>query len=292
MMPPASAGFRWTSLPHGQKWPLDKAFHHCHLIGQTWPVLWSGICSSVERLSSAKSAERKMRRKAMIANLLKKISHAGKQAGFTVAEAATVLSAAAILAGSAAPVVSEYIESARLTRTKHDLMVLGSAIQMYRVDTASNGFIQRGKIASGKKDMTTTVKMLVTNGDIPQMGPGGAAEWALPVDTQAVDTFQDHLITNTVGYTTSAGRTTGFAQASQGGFNAPYAWRGPYLNAPIDSDPWGNRYACNVLYLMPANANDVIVLSAGPDQAINSPFTKDGLVAEGDDIIYIVSGGR
>jgi type II secretory pathway pseudopilin PulG len=233
-----------------------------------------------------------MRRKVMIAKLLKKMNHAGKQAGFTVAEAATVLSAAAILAGSAAPVVSDYIESARLTRTKHDLMVLGSAIHMYRVDTASNGFIQRGKVGAGKKDMSTAVKMLVTNGDIPQMGPEGDPAWAMPVDGQVIDTFQDHLITNTAGYTTSAGRTTGFAQPSQGGFNAPFAWRGPYLNAPIDADPWGNRYACNVLYLLPANANDVVVLSAGPDQIINSPFTKDGLVAGGDDILYIVSGGR
>lgn len=228
----------------------------------------------------------------MISNLVKRFKVAGRQAGFTIVETATILSAAAILAGTAAPVMSDYIESARLIRAKSDLQILGSAIHLYRVDTAESVFLQKGKVASGKKDSSSVVKMLVSNGDVPQVGPGGDAEWATPSDGMTVDSFEDHLVTNAVGYVTSAGRTTGFAQPQQGGFNAPFAWRGPYLNSPIEGDAWGNRYAGNVIYLSTHNSNDVVILSAGPDEQINTPFTKDGLVAGGDDIIYVVSGGR
>jgi len=228
----------------------------------------------------------------MFTEMIKRISRKSRQAGFTVAEATIVISAAAILAGSATPVISGYVETARLARAKSDLQVLGSAIQMYRLDTAAYGFTQKGKVHAGKKDQSASVRIMVSNGDIPQVGPGGEPEWIAPFDGQAIDNFQDHLITNTPGYVTSNGRTTGFAQPSQGGFNAPFAWRGPYINAPIDADPWGNRYAANVIYLAPATAEDVVVLSAGADSLVNSPFTKDGLVSGGDDLVFIVSAGR
>lgn len=213
-------------------------------------------------------------------------------AGFTIAEATTVLAAAAILAGTVTPVMSDYINSARLSRAKNDLKVLGSAIHLYRVDTAESGFLQMGKAGLGQKDASSAVTMLVSNGDTPPLGPGGDPEWIAPVNGLSVDFFEDHLVTNSVGYATSADRTGGFAQPSQGGFNAPYAWRGPYVNGPIEGDPWGNRYASNVLYLSTFDANDVVILSAGPDEQINSAFTQDGLVAGGDDIIYTISGGR
>ena len=220
------------------------------------------------------------------------IKRACRQAGFTIVEATIVVSAVAILASSATPVISGFVEAARMTRAKSDLKVLGTAIQMYRVDTAESLFYQKGKVNSGKKDASVSVKMLVSNGDSPQIGSEGDSDWAMPYDGRLVDTFQDHLITNTPGYVTSNGRTAGFAQPSQGGFNAPFAWRGPYVNAPVNPDPWGNRYACNVLYLAPSTGNDVVLLSAGPDGSVSSEFSKDGLVAGGDDMILTVSGGK
>ena len=218
---------------------------------------------------------------------------AGHQAGFTIVEATIVVSALAILASSATPVISGFVEAARTTRAKSDLIVLGTAIQMYRFDTAESLFYQKGKVNWGMRDASVSVKMLVGNGDMPQVGPDGDPDWAMPYDGRLVDTFQDHLITNTPGYLTSGERAAGSALPSQGGFNAPFAWRGPYVNAPVNSDPWGNRYACNAIYLVPSTGgNDVVLLSAGPDGSVNSGFTKDALVAGGDDMILTVSGGK
>ncbi len=127
----------------------------------------------------------------MFTEMMKRLSRKSRQAGFTVAEATIVISAAAILAGSATPVISGYVETARLARAKADLQVLGSSIQMYRLDTATHGFIQKGKVQSVKKDQSTSARVMVSNGDVPQVGPGGEPEWMAPFDGQTVDFFQD-----------------------------------------------------------------------------------------------------
>ncbi len=97
-----------------------------------------------------------------------------------------------------------------------------------------------------------------------------------------------------------------FAGESSGGFNAEFAWRGPYITAPIDPDPWGNRYASNVKFLDPqadsANINaalgnddgngyeyDVVVLCAGPDEEVDSAIEVDGFTAGDDDMGVVVS---
>jgi hypothetical protein len=123
-----------------------------------------------------------------------------------------------------------------------------------------------------------TVEMLVGDGDIP-VSAIGATIWDNVVNPAAgtqVDFLERHLVTNTPGgagaYTT-AGATP---------------WRGAYINAPIDPDPWGNRYAVNVNFLRAATTNDTFVLSTGPDEEINTGFTQNGAVPGGDDIIVIV----
>jgi len=75
------------------------------------------------------------------------------------------------------------------------------------------------------------------------------------------------------------------------------------MTAPIDPDPWGNRYAVNVGFLDPvansANATaatingyeeDVVVLSAGPDEEVDTEWAVDGLTPGDDDILYTLSG--
>ena len=122
--------------------------------------------------------------------------------------------------------------------------------------------------------------MLVSDGDTPRtLGAGGSALWDDPVDpaaAQPVDFLERHLVTNTPGgagaYTTAGG--------------AP--WRGAYISAPLDPDPWGNRYAVNVLHLRTSTTNDVFVMSAGPDEEIDTAFTVDGATPGDDDIIAVV----
>jgi len=138
-----------------------------------------------------------------------------------------------------------------------------------------------------------------------------------------VDTFANHLIQNNPAdvnhqggageswerYRTPADMIAGdhssgvpgglqFDGTSGQGFNSEFAWRGPYLDA-VRPDPWGNRYMANVLWLtMPQGADSsgfirpVIVLSAGPDEEVDTHFDSiGGFVLGDDDIAYPVSYG-
>jgi hypothetical protein len=85
------------------------------------------------------------------------------------------------------------------------------------------------------------------------------------------------------------------------------------MTGPVDPDPWGNRYAVNVAFLDPSPTAvlggitatlavgsaigvldyprmDVFVLSAGPDEEIDTKSAQDGVVPGDDDFVYVVSG--
>jgi type II secretory pathway pseudopilin PulG len=170
------------------------------------------------------------------------------------------------------------------------------------------------------------VDLLVSDGDIPTLGSGVSSEtfWTQAVGAAGdpVDTLANHLVQNTPGDEAlgdtayrnpshiavgGGGTAIDFARAESGGFNAPFAWRGAYLRGPVSGDPWGNRYAVNVAFLDPSASTavtgtitgsftttdyprlDVFVLSAGPDEEIDTPSAQDGAVPGDDDFIYLVS---
>ncbi len=138
-----------------------------------------------------------------------------------------------------------------------------------------------------------------------------------------VDTFANHLIHNNPGggdnwngvgspwarYRTPAEMTSGdhssgqpnglqFDPSAGEGFNSDFAWRGPYLDA-VRPDPWGNRYSANVLWFtIPQGGNSsgfnrpIVVISAGPDEEIDTDFSSSGgFVVGDDDIAYPVAFG-
>jgi hypothetical protein len=126
----------------------------------------------------------------------------------------------------------------------------------------------------------TDVEILVSDGDIPrEVSATGSVEWQRPVDNASglVDFLERHLVTNNPrGNVANDYPTTG---------GSP--WRGAYLTAPVDPDPWGNRYAVNVEFLT-GGSDDVVVLSAGPDEQIDSDYQDNGLTAVDDDLIVLV----
>ena len=67
----------------------------------------------------------------------------------------------------------------------------------------------------------------------------------------------------------------------------PNGWKGPYFG--FGSDPWGTKYYLTASNLTPNGLYSAYVLSAGPDQAINTAFstarTTGPLTASGDDLI-------
>jgi hypothetical protein len=125
----------------------------------------------------------------------------------------------------------------------------------------------------------------------------GSALWQGTVDnaTGLVDFLERHLVTNNP----RGNAANAYAPSVLSG-----EWRGAYLNAPVDPDPWGNRYAVNVEFLgtggpPPCGVGggrggggnpcyDVVVYSAGPDEQIDTPYAGDPLLAVDDDLIVLV----
>jgi hypothetical protein len=88
-----------------------------------------------------------------------------------------------------------------------------------------------------------------------------------------------------------------------GGPRAGLGWRGAYISGPVGLDPWGFAYQASVVFLTPASnsttvsgegksgwSSDVVVISAGQNGSIATPFGATATSATGDDVIYVVRG--
>jgi type II secretory pathway pseudopilin PulG len=241
-------------------------------------------------------------------------------------EATIILSVFAILASISAPAVGAYLDAARQSRTRQDVQVIANAIREFIADNAESQFLINGSNGTASQPPTrpdgNRVNLLVSDGDIPALAAAVAGEtfWTLGVNGGTVDTLSNHLIENAPAEAAGnqyrnpsdivvgapGGNDIDFARSSSSGFNAPYAWRGAYLRGQVDPDPWGNRYAVNVAFLDPSATAaiagitagwafadyprlDVFVLSAGPDEEIDTPSAQDGAVPGDDDLIHLVS---
>ena len=199
--------------------------------------------------------------------------------GLSLIEITIVLLAMSIITAGVAPVAARVIDRTRLSRAVEDSEAIKTAVVMFVTDLGGAGFT--GFTVTGTSG-GTTVRMLVGDGDIPrELGAGGDALWQATVDNTGgtVDFLERHLITNNPrGSAANDYPNTGSDQ-----------WRGAYLDGPIDADPWGNRYAVNTRWMKDApRSNDVFVLSAGPDEQIDTPFAVNGIVPGDDDIIAVI----
>lgn len=205
--------------------------------------------------------------------------------GVTLIEATIVLMVVAILIGAAAPSGARAIDRARYARAVTDMEAIKTAITNFLTDGAgSQGY--DGFTIDGDQQ-GEPVDILVSDGDIPRsISLTGGAEWDDPVDNTngAVDFLERHLITNNPrGSALNAYDTAG-------GPNSGY-WRGAYLTGPVDPDPWGNRYAVNTERLWASEGLrdvDVLVLSTGPDEEIDTAYNTNFSVPGDDDIIVII----
>jgi len=203
--------------------------------------------------------------------------------GITLIEATIVLTAVAVLSAVAAPTLSRGIDSARLSRAVSDMEAIKAAIANFAIDIETGqGGTQAGFTINGQGN-GTPVDILVSDGDIPTLGPNGGTAWDDPVDntTGLVDFLERHLVTNNPrgsalnAYPIPAGAGEG--------------WRGAYINGPVDPDPWGNRYAVNTQRLITTPRDvDVIVLTAGPDEEIDTAYNVTNPVPGDDDILVII----
>ncbi len=249
------------------------------------------------------------------------------EAGLSLVETTIILTVLATLTAALSPAIATYVDQARQARTRQDVQVIGEAIQTFIDDNGEVMFLRNG--SNGASDETpptrisNRVDLLVSDGDIPTLATSVSTEsfWTQTVNLAEVDTLSNHLVENQPGnsdtqrYRTPAdiivsggGNNIDFTSADSAGYNAPYAWRGAYLRGPVSADPWGNRYAVNVGFLDPRASTsisgisgtcsyptdypkaDVFVLSAGPDQEVDTPSCQDGAKPGDNDVIFVVSG--
>jgi type II secretory pathway pseudopilin PulG len=186
--------------------------------------------------------------------------------GLTLLEVTFMITLLAALAAAMAPTLAVTVQSARAARALLDAQKIRDAINNFKV----NGFTIF--TSNGTQLAGNQVEFLYSDGDIPDVG--FSTSWRSTTAGSVNDFLEEHLILNS------------FSGASYSTAVAPI-WRGAYLNGPVDPDPWGNRYAVNVRYLGP-NVNDVVVMSAGPDEGIDSSDTGNPLTAIEDDILVLV----
>lgn len=220
--------------------------------------------------------------------------------GMSLIEATIVLLMVSIITAVAAPAASRVLDEARIAAAIEGAEAIKTAMHLWSDDlSAYDGFNTDGSLAS-----SDPVEMAVSDGDIPvEVSFDGDDRWTHPVcledqtlpfdfETPAcdpgnlfVDFLENHMVHNN-----PFGGNAGDAYDLSGG----NTWRGAYLDSPVDPDPWGNRYAVNVKYLQqPADTkNDTVVLSAGPDEQVDTDFEEDGITPGDDDIIVVIQRDR
>jgi type II secretory pathway pseudopilin PulG len=234
------------------------------------------------------------------------------EAGISLVEATIILAVVAILTAALVPSISAYVSDAQHAAARRDVEAIGSALSRMLSDVGEAWILRDGNGAAvtnpPSHGAANRVDLLVTSGMTPSVTTArvtAGADWDDPVDDAAVQRLDYFLVDNQPSNLAANGYRTASSMSVAGEFdpdsgslyNSEHAWRGAYMAGPIAADPWGTRYGVNVEFLSrtlgagPAgNVNDVIVVSAGPDGAIDTRFDTDGATG-GSDVLYVVSGG-
>ncbi|MEI6669460.1 MAG: hypothetical protein WCP29_15020 [Acidobacteriota bacterium] len=192
--------------------------------------------------------------------------------GVSLVETAAALAVSAVVAGAAVPAIQDYITQARFTRAIQDAHTIATAVARFEGDVLGQQANPRG---------WATFDLLVGAGVAPSIGTGGDPKWLRPTGSAMVGALDDQLVTNAVGYSTFPPRQANWIRG----------WHGPYLESGIGPDPWGRRYAINIRTLS-TGASCTVVISAGPNGLIETPFEGVVIVPGGDDVVALVAPPR
>lgn len=193
-------------------------------------------------------------------------------AGLSLVEVAIVVSVMAMITAVMAPAGMTLVAQARDVRVAHDCEAIRQAVVTMVSD------LGRTNLRIGGTG--TLVELLVTDGAVPEAAGPAESPWTRSLDASgAVDLLERQLILN------EPAGNPGYSWPTPTRAGGP-GWRGAYLRSGAGADPWGRRYAVNVRFL--GQKPDVLVLSAGPDGIVDTPFEARSLRYGGDDIAVLV----
>lgn len=222
------------------------------------------------------------------------------QKGLTLIEVSVILSVLAILSAFLVPAVSHFLQDASMLQAQNDVKVIASGLINFMNDTGQSPAMLGSCQPEFGND--SLIVVLAGPGRQPQTNQGRAPGKPRLRSSAAARRFHALSSDSTAGWLDErAGALEDFLQwnacelpLKRAGIG--FGWNGPYINNQLGPDPWGNRYLVNVGFLdTQAGAGDaegeargaVFVLSAGPNQIIETPFSQpvsDALVY-GDDIV-------
>jgi prepilin-type N-terminal cleavage/methylation domain-containing protein len=180
--------------------------------------------------------------------------------GFTLIELAVVLAIIAVLAAILTPLVTNYLEQARIARATAETRTIADSIRLFHRDT-------------GKYPIHTAANQ-TTSAFAWFVGPGSDAPSGIAGTSSTLLSFVNMNL----------------AGAPSSGKMGSAAHRGPYIGA-LELDPWGQSYAVTGTNLEASSANWAFVVSGGPDTIVMTSTTqpKTGQpAAAGDDIIAVI----
>lgn len=166
------------------------------------------------------------------------------------------------------------VNQARIARAQGEAQSIAQAIERFERDFGFlPAWVRADDAARGSE--TDAVDILVGAGEIPKIGPA-ADGWT----SGRVEMLRNQLIDNGPGYGVSSG----------GGVAA---WRGPYITAPPNVDPWQNRYMVNVgaaasrQGAASTGSYTLVVVSAGPNGIMETVYSQapEQFHVGGDDIV-------
>ncbi|MFA5807939.1 MAG: type II secretion system protein GspG [bacterium] len=183
------------------------------------------------------------------------------ETGFTLIEVVVVVAVIAILAAVLTPYITKYIDDSKIAKARNEAQVIGAAL--------TNVYKDVGQWPNRNPATGAVTTVLFTGTAIPtsyaNFVVGGGAGW-----NGASGNLDNNLVVN--GNSGAMYPTTGDLR-----------WNGPYASSPLPLDPWGRPYLVNVAPVAP---NPIWVISAGPNQRINTNATDNVVI--GDDIGFRV----
>jgi hypothetical protein len=234
------------------------------------------------------------------------------QKGLSLVEVTIMLLVLMLLTSVLAPSIWDFVHDAQWVKVKEDCEAIGISVSRLVRDVGPCLKVV------GTADCTNTnrVDVLVSIGSEAVVDTTSAPAYT-PLNSNIVstnwsstsnrDTMDNQLITNGAGYNTPYINYSSTGSYPVGPLFG-LGWRGAYLAPPVGPDPWGTKYYVNSGFMATstttASANnegnkkwwwehDVICLTPGPNQTIETPFagsTNRGTDRQNDDFVFVISG--